>query len=66
MPPSDVHGGQCNAAGKRRRVIDRNQAPALLADGTRACMRCRPDDTPGWSSWPGFASGRRCCGGRGR
>lgn len=42
-PPSEVHAGACYAAGKRRRVIDRDQARALLADGVRACTHCRPD-----------------------
>lgn len=42
-PPSEVHVGYCHAAGKRRRVIDRDQARALLADGICACAHCLPD-----------------------
>ncbi|MGW6100661.1 DUF6233 domain-containing protein [Streptomyces sp. NPDC055157] len=41
--PSEVHVGYCHAAGKRRRVIDRDQARALLADGICTCAHCRPD-----------------------
>ncbi|MEV5205461.1 DUF6233 domain-containing protein [Streptomyces sp. NPDC053720] len=43
QPPTEVHAGHCRAAGKRRRAISRDQARALLADGIRACSRCRPD-----------------------
>ncbi|MGW2113234.1 DUF6233 domain-containing protein [Streptomyces sp. NPDC001948] len=46
-PLSEVHAGHCPAAGKRRRVIDRDQARALLADGVRACTHCRPDTALG-------------------
>ncbi|WP_326740871.1 DUF6233 domain-containing protein [Streptomyces sp. NBC_01022] len=42
-PPTEVHAGDCYAAGKRRRVIDRDQARALLSEGIRACTHCRPD-----------------------
>ncbi|MET8421979.1 DUF6233 domain-containing protein [Streptomyces sp. NPDC005134] len=38
-----MHVGYCHAAGKRRRVIDRDQARALLADGICTCAHCRPD-----------------------
>lgn len=46
-PPAEVHAGHCYAIGNRRRVIDRDQALALLADGVRACLHCRPDTTLG-------------------
>ncbi|MFJ8856227.1 DUF6233 domain-containing protein [Streptomyces sp. NPDC102437] len=46
-PPTEVHAGHCHAAGKRRQVIDRDQARALLADGIRACVHCRPDTSLG-------------------
>ncbi|MEU4507131.1 DUF6233 domain-containing protein [Streptomyces sp. NPDC024089] len=46
-PPTEVHAGHCHAAGKRRRAIDRDQGPRLLADGTRACAHCRPDTSLG-------------------
>ncbi|MEU1494847.1 DUF6233 domain-containing protein [Streptomyces sp. NPDC005776] len=46
-PPSEVHAGYCHAAGKRRRVIDRDQALRMLADGIRACAHCRPDTVLG-------------------
>ncbi|WP_406324375.1 DUF6233 domain-containing protein [Streptomyces sp. NBC_01637] len=39
----EVHVGGCYAAGKRQRVITREQALAALADGIRACIHCRPD-----------------------
>lgn len=42
-PPIEVHAGHCYAIGTRRRVIDRDQALALLDAGTRACTHCRPD-----------------------
>ncbi|MGW3827782.1 DUF6233 domain-containing protein [Streptomyces sp. NPDC005071] len=41
--PIEVHVGGCPAAGKRQRVITREQALAALADGMRACVHCRPD-----------------------
>ncbi|MFD4232243.1 DUF6233 domain-containing protein [Streptomyces sp. NPDC058545] len=41
--PIEVHVGGCYAAGKRQRVITREQALAALADGIRACIHCRPD-----------------------
>ncbi|MET7495112.1 DUF6233 domain-containing protein [Streptomyces sp900116325] len=41
--PIEVHVGGCRAAGKRQRVITREQALAALADGMRACIHCRPD-----------------------
>ncbi|MEU4878779.1 DUF6233 domain-containing protein, partial [Streptomyces sp. NPDC021608] len=37
------HAGDCHAAGKRRRPVDRDEARRLLADGLRACTHCRPD-----------------------
>ncbi|MDP5315294.1 DUF6233 domain-containing protein [Streptomyces poriferorum] len=46
-PPTEVHAGDCYAAGKRRRVIDRDQARALLSDGIRTCTHCRPDTNLG-------------------
>ncbi|MFF3059941.1 DUF6233 domain-containing protein [Streptomyces sp. NPDC057909] len=41
--PIEVHVGGCYAAGKRQRVITREQALAALAGGIRACIHCRPD-----------------------
>jgi hypothetical protein len=41
--PIEVHVGGCYAAGKRQRVITREQALAALADGIRAYIHCRPD-----------------------
>ncbi|MFI5635467.1 DUF6233 domain-containing protein [Streptomyces sp. NPDC051664] len=41
--PIEVHVGGCYAAGKRQRVITREQALAALADGMRAYIHCRPD-----------------------
>ncbi|MFE7245784.1 DUF6233 domain-containing protein [Streptomyces sp. NPDC057580] len=41
--PIEVHVGGCYLAGKRQRVITREQALAALADGMRACIHCRPD-----------------------
>ncbi|MFI5825377.1 DUF6233 domain-containing protein [Streptomyces rishiriensis] len=38
-----LHAGDCYAAGKRRRPVDRGEARRLLADGLRACTHCRPD-----------------------
>ncbi|MGQ4353126.1 DUF6233 domain-containing protein [Streptomyces drozdowiczii] len=46
-PPTEIHAGNCYAAGKRRRTIDRDQARQLLADGVRACTHCRPDSELG-------------------
>ncbi|MEU8699021.1 DUF6233 domain-containing protein [Streptomyces sp. NPDC048680] len=46
-PATEVHARHCYAIGKRRRVIDRDQAHALLTDGVRACSHCRPDTTLG-------------------
>ncbi|MFD4226157.1 DUF6233 domain-containing protein [Streptomyces sp. NPDC058545] len=40
---AEVHIGGCYVAGKRQRVITREQALAALADGIRACIHCRPD-----------------------
>ncbi|MEU9460692.1 DUF6233 domain-containing protein [Streptomyces sp. NPDC088394] len=37
-----MHVGYYHAAGKRRRVIDRDQVRALLADGICTCAHCRP------------------------
>ncbi|WTL80285.1 DUF6233 domain-containing protein [Streptomyces sp. NBC_01518] len=44
-PPVEVHIGDCYAAGKRRRAVDREEARRLLATGVRACDHCRPDAT---------------------
>ncbi|MET7857813.1 DUF6233 domain-containing protein [Streptomyces sp. NPDC005318] len=41
--PIELHVGGCCAAVKRQRVITREQAPAALADGIRACIHCRQD-----------------------
>ncbi|MCX5317781.1 DUF6233 domain-containing protein [Streptomyces sp. NBC_00154] len=41
--PIEVHVGGCYLAGKRQRVITREQALVALADGMRACIHCRPD-----------------------
>ncbi|MDX2732896.1 DUF6233 domain-containing protein [Streptomyces sp. PA03-2a] len=41
--PVEVHVGGCRMAGKRQRIISREQALAALADGIRACIHCRPD-----------------------
>ncbi|MEU8957966.1 DUF6233 domain-containing protein [Streptomyces sp. NPDC048518] len=41
-PPTEVHRGDCHAAGKRRRSITRDEARQALADGIRACTHCRP------------------------
>jgi hypothetical protein len=42
-PPIQVHIGDCYAAGKRRRPVDRGEARRLLASGLPACTHCRPD-----------------------
>ncbi|MET9914745.1 DUF6233 domain-containing protein [Streptomyces sp. NPDC006476] len=42
-PPVQVHAGDCHMAGKRRRVISRDEARRLLATGLRACTHCAPD-----------------------
>jgi hypothetical protein len=42
-PPVQVHAGDCHAAGKRGRAVDRDEARRLLADGLRPCTHCRPD-----------------------
>ncbi|MEW2491674.1 DUF6233 domain-containing protein [Streptomyces sp. NPDC048411] len=44
---SEVHRGDCFAAGKRLRAISREQALAALADGAPACEVCRPDTALG-------------------
>ncbi|MGW1553457.1 DUF6233 domain-containing protein [Streptomyces sp. NPDC002346] len=44
---SEVHRGDCFAAGKRLRAISRGQALAALADGAPACEVCRPDTALG-------------------
>ncbi|MFJ9590873.1 DUF6233 domain-containing protein [Streptomyces acidicola] len=36
-------GGDCYAAGKRRRAIDRDEARRLLASGLPACTHCQHD-----------------------
>ncbi|MCX4538691.1 DUF6233 domain-containing protein (plasmid) [Streptomyces sp. NBC_00841] len=40
---SEVHRGDCFAAGKQLRAISREQALAALGDGIQACEVCRPD-----------------------
>ncbi|MFF7647014.1 DUF6233 domain-containing protein [Streptomyces canus] len=42
-PPTQLHTGDCYAAGKRRRPVDRDEARRLLASGLPACTHCRPD-----------------------
>lgn len=42
-PVTEVHAGHCYSIGKRCRPITREQALRFLADGTRACVHCRPD-----------------------
>lgn len=42
-PPVQVHVGGCWNAGKRSRVIGRDEALRALADGVKACGACRPD-----------------------
>lgn len=42
-PPVQIHAGNCYAAGKRRRPVDRNEARRLLAAGLEACTHCQPD-----------------------
>ncbi|MFB6783261.1 DUF6233 domain-containing protein [Streptomyces sp. NPDC056352] len=44
---SEVHRGDCFAAGKRLRAISREQALAALAGGAPACEVCRPDTALG-------------------
>ncbi|MEU0836229.1 DUF6233 domain-containing protein [Streptomyces sp. NPDC005969] len=44
---SEVHRGDCFAAGKQLRTISREQALAALADGVQACEVCRPDTALG-------------------
>ncbi|WP_333741627.1 DUF6233 domain-containing protein [Streptomyces sp. IBSBF 2806] len=39
-PPVQVHAGDCHAAGKRRRAVDRDEA---AASWPTACTHCRPD-----------------------
>ncbi|MEV6592386.1 DUF6233 domain-containing protein [Streptomyces acidicola] len=46
-PPLQIHAGDCYAAGKRRRAIDRDEARRLLASGLPACTHCQPDVEPG-------------------
>ncbi|MGY3676437.1 DUF6233 domain-containing protein [Streptomyces sp. TE33382] len=46
-PAMEVHVGGCYAAGKRLKVISREQAQSALADGVRACTHCRPDTALG-------------------
>ncbi|GGT69035.1 DUF6233 domain-containing protein [Streptomyces atratus] len=41
--PIEVHAEHCYSIGKRHRAISREQALAALAEGIRACARCRPD-----------------------
>ncbi|MCX4967127.1 DUF6233 domain-containing protein [Streptomyces sp. NBC_00654] len=42
-PAMEIHVGGRSAAGKRLKVISREEARGALADGVRACTRCRPD-----------------------
>lgn len=42
-PATEVHRGDCWAAGKRLQEISRERAVAELADTARACDVCRPD-----------------------
>ncbi|WP_244362277.1 DUF6233 domain-containing protein [Streptomyces aquilus] len=42
-PPVQVHAGDCYAAGKRRRPVDRDEARRLLATGLPGCTHCQPD-----------------------
>ncbi|MCX4792538.1 DUF6233 domain-containing protein [Streptomyces sp. NBC_01221] len=42
-PATEVHRGDCWAAGKRLQEISRERAIAELADAARACEVCRPD-----------------------
>jgi hypothetical protein len=42
-PPTEVHVGDCYAAGKRRRPVPRDEARQLLTSGVRACTHCKPD-----------------------
>ncbi|MGW1092414.1 DUF6233 domain-containing protein [Streptomyces sp. NPDC002596] len=44
---SDVHRGDCFAAGKQLRAISREQVLAALGDGIQACEVCRPDTALG-------------------
>ncbi|MEU8851917.1 DUF6233 domain-containing protein [Streptomyces sp. NPDC048564] len=46
-PPTQVHVGDCYAAGKRQRPIDRDEARRLLTSGLPACTHCRPDQRLG-------------------
>ncbi|MCX4971199.1 DUF6233 domain-containing protein [Streptomyces sp. NBC_00654] len=46
-PAMEIHVGGCYAAGKRLKVISREQALGALADGVRACTHCRPDTALG-------------------
>ena len=42
-PPVQVHAGDCYAAGKRRRAVDRDEARRLLSAGLPGCTHGRPD-----------------------
>ncbi|MFF3968034.1 DUF6233 domain-containing protein [Streptomyces griseorubiginosus] len=42
-PPMQLHAGDCYAAGKRRRPVDRDEARRLLTSGLPACTHCHPD-----------------------
>ncbi|MEI5603736.1 DUF6233 domain-containing protein [Streptomyces brasiliscabiei] len=41
-PPAAVHTGDCYAAEKRRRSVDRDKARRLLAPGLPACTHRHP------------------------
>ncbi|MFJ1877312.1 DUF6233 domain-containing protein [Streptomyces sp. KS_5] len=40
--PVQVHAGDCYIAGKRRRVVSRDEARRLLAAGLESCTHCEP------------------------
>ncbi|MEU0837426.1 DUF6233 domain-containing protein [Streptomyces sp. NPDC005969] len=44
---SEVHRGDCFAAGRQLRAISREQALAALGDGVQGCEVCRPDTALG-------------------
>lgn len=46
-PITEIHRGDCWAAGKALREVSRERAVAELADGARSCDVCRPDTALG-------------------
>ncbi|MFC9244593.1 DUF6233 domain-containing protein [Streptomyces sp. NPDC057136] len=46
-PTAEVHRGDCWAAGKTLRGVERDEAAAALADGVQACDVCRPETVLG-------------------